>query len=525
MSQSNKIKTVVLAVIDGWGVAPNWGGNAVSLAKTPFFNMATKSYPHTILQASGEAVGLPANERGNSEVGHLNIGSGQIVLESLPVITSAIKDGSFLKSETLNAAFNNAKTNGKNVHIIGLVSDGGIHSHVDHLYALLDMAKALQMPNVCIHAITDGRDTPPFDAESHLSRVNEYLGKLGFGAICTVSGRYYAMDRDHRWERIEKTYRAMTEGVGPVAPSAEAAVAAAYRDGYSDEFIPPTVIQGANNSYRPIQDGDSIIFFNFRGDRARELTQTFVKPDFDGFTRKVVCNNLYFVGFTYYQEGLPMEVAFKPRNVSKPLSHILSTANLRQLHVAESEKYAHVTYFFNGGHEEAYKNEDRIVVPSPKVPSYDQIPQMSSVEVTDTVLKNLNNYDFIILNYACPDMVGHTGNLRAAIKACEAVDAGLARIYEEIRKTNGLLIVTADHGNAEQMVNPKTGEPDTEHSNNPVPFLITGHAALGLQLRDGGTLADVSPTILQILGLPPSDEMTGKTLLAPAQQPAAAVNS
>jgi 2,3-bisphosphoglycerate-independent phosphoglycerate mutase len=292
-----------------------------------------------------------------------------------------------------------------------------------------------------------------------------------------------------------------------------------------DEFIPPTVVQGANNSFRPIQDGDSIIFFNFRGDRARELTQAFVKPDFDGFSRKVILDDLYFVGFTYYQEGLPMEVAFRPRNVNQPLAQILSAAKLKQLHVAESEKYAHVTYFFNGGHEEAYEGEDRIVIPSPKVPSYDQIPQMASDEITDAVIKNLDSYDFIVLNYACPDMVGHTGNLRATIKACEAVDNGLGKIYDEIKKTNGLLIVTADHGNAEQMVNPRTGEPDTEHTNNPVPFLITGNPALGLKLRNNGKLADVAPTILSLLGLSVPPEMTGETLLLPIQEPAPAMHS
>lgn len=519
MPQSNRPRPVILAVIDGWGVAPSWGGNAVSLAKTPFFNMSRQTYPYAILQASGEAVGLPPNERGNSEVGHLNIGAGQIVQESLPAITTAIKDGSFAKNEALTTAFSRAKQAGKNVHIIGLVSDGGIHSHVDHLYALLEMAKAQAATNVYVHAITDGRDTPPFDAETHLSRLNEYMVKNGFGTISTVAGRYYAMDRDHRWDRIEKTYRAMTEGVGPVTPSAEAAVAAAYRDGFSDEFIPPTVIQGANNSYRSIQNGDSIIFFNYRGDRARELTQAFVRPDFDGFSRKVVLKDIYFAGFTYYQEGLPIEVAFKPRDVTKPLAELLSDAGLKQLHVAESEKYAHVTYFFNGGKEQPYKNEDRIVVPSPKVPSYDQIPQMSSVQVTDTVLANLDKYDFIILNYACPDMVGHTGNLRAAIKACEAVDQGLTRIYEAIRKTNGVLIVTADHGNAEQMVNPKTGEPDTEHSNNPVPFLLTGQPALSLRVSPTGALSDVAPTILELLQLPHTEGMDGKSLLLPTDAP------
>ncbi|MEX1051817.1 MAG: 2,3-bisphosphoglycerate-independent phosphoglycerate mutase [Patescibacteria group bacterium] len=521
MSATSKLpRPLVLAVIDGWGIAPNWGGNAVSLARTPFMNMASKSYPHSILGASGAAVGLPDNERGNSEVGHLNIGAGQIVRESLPAITAAIKEGSFGKSPPLVEAFSRAKKTAAAVHIIGLTSNGGIHSHVDHLYALLKMAKELESTKVYIHCITDGRDTPPFDAQTHLSRLNKELAADGFGTIATVSGRYFAMDRDHRWERVEKTYRAMTEGVGQVARSAEGAVAAAYRDGFSDEYINPTVIQGEGNSFQPIKSGDSVIFFNFRGDRARELTQAIVKPDFDGFGRKVVLENIYFVGFTYYQEGLPMEVAFKPRDVTQPLAKILSAAGFRQLHVAESEKYAHVTYFFNGGSERSYPGEDRVVVPSPKAASYDQVPAMSSAAVTDTVIKNFGNYDFIILNYAPPDMVGHTGNLRAAIKACEAVDQGLSTIYAAVQQHGGVLMVTADHGNAEQMVNPKTGEPDTEHSNNPVPLMIVSDQIGHMMLRSTGKLSDIAPTILQLFGLPKSPEMTGQSLLMSLPKPA-----
>ncbi len=529
MTESKIPKPVVLAVIDGWGVAPHWGGNAVSLAKTPFMNMAMKSYPHSILEASGKAVGLPDKERGNSEVGHLNIGAGQIVHESLPAITAAIEDGSFAKSPPLVEAFSRAKKTGNAVHIIGLCSNGGIHSHIDHLYALLKMAKELQSTKVYIHCITDGRDTPPFDAQTHLSHLNKQLQAFGFGVVATVSGRYFAMDRDHRWERIEKTYRAMTEGVGQVAHSAEGAVAAAYRDGFSDEYINPTVIQGEGNSYQPIKSGDSVIFFNFRGDRARELTQAIVKPDFDGFARKVVLENIYFVGFTFYQEGLPIEVAFKPRDVTEPLAKILSNAGLKQLHVAESEKYAHVTYFFNGGSEETVPGEDRVVLPSPKASSYDQVPAMASAAVTETVIQNFDKYDFIILNYAPPDMVGHTGNLRAAIKACEAVDQGLAAIYGAIQQHGGVLMVTADHGNAEQMVNPKTGEPDTEHTNSPVPFAIVADQLGSMMLRATGKLSDIAPTILQLFGLPKSAEMTGESLIvslqgqsapAPAAKPA-----
>lgn len=506
-------KPIVLAVLDGWGIAPNWGGNAVTLARTPFINMAEKNYPFTPLQASGEWVGLPHAERGNSEVGHLNIGSGQIVQESFPAITSSIADGTFFKNPVLIKAFQRAKQNNKAVHIMGLVSDGGIHSHINHLYALLDMAKQQSVTNVFIHAFTDGRDTPPFNAQEYLAHLNTKLQELGFGAVVTVEGRYYAMDRDHRWDRVEKVYRAITEGVGQTIGTAEGAVALAYRDGYSDEFIPPTVVEQPGRAFPTLQDGDSFIFFNFRGDRAREITQSLVVQNFDGFNRRRVIKDLFFVGFTYYQEGLPIEVAFKPRDVKEPLSYVLSKNNIKQLHVAETEKYAHVTYFFNGGQETEFPNEQRILIPSPKVGSYDQVPEMSTAGITQAVIDNINNYDFIILNYACPDMVGHTGNLRATIQACEAVDKGMQRIYEVISKINGLLIVTADHGNAEQMVNPRTGEPDTEHSNNPVPFVITGAEALTMKLRDGGALSDVAPTILDIMGLQPSSEMTGKTLI------------
>lgn len=513
MLENKSPKPIVLAVIDGWGIAPNWGGNAVTLAKTPFMNMATKTYPNTTLQAAGAAVGLPDGERGNSEVGHLNIGAGQAVKEAFPAITAAIKDNSFYKSQPLVKAFKRAKDSNKAVHIIGLTSDGGIHSHIDHLYALLEMAKQNEVANVYIHTITDGRDSGPFVAQNYLSHLNTKLETAGFGRIATVSGRYYAMDRDLRWDRIEKVYRAITEGVGLTAESAEGAVAAAYRDGYSDEFIVPTIIQGAGNTYQPMQDGDSIIFFNFRGDRAREITQAFTKPDFDGFQRKKVIKDIFFVGFTFYQEGLPMEVAFRPQDVKEPMSAVMAAAGIKQLHVAESEKYAHVTYFFNGGQETAFNSEERIVVPSPKVASYDQVPEMATAEITKTVVKNLEKFDFIILNYACPDMVGHTGNLRATIKACQAVDAGLQEIFTAVQKLGGVLLVTADHGNAEQMVNPKTGEPDTEHSTNPVPFIVASDIMKNGKIRTGGKLSDIAPTILSLFNLNNSPEMTGESLL------------
>lgn len=519
MAEPPRPKPTVLVVIDGWGVAPPWGGNAISLASTPFFNEAQKTFPRTTLQAAGEAVGLPMHERGNSEVGHLNIGSGQVVHQALPAISATIQDGSFYTNEVLVKAMTSAQQAGRAVHLLGLVSDGGVHSHIDHLYGLIDMAKKIGVQDLAIHAICDGRDSPPFIAQEYLSHVNSKLREVNLGRICTVAGRYYTMDRDHHWDRIELSYRAMTEGVGPVAKTAEAAVAAAYREGFSDEFIKPTIIQGEQNSFRAIEDGDTLIFFNFRADRAREISQAFAAPDFSAFDRKKTIKNLHFVSFTYYQEGLPIEVAFRPKDVNFPLARILSEAKLKQLHVAESEKYAHVTYFFNGGREEPFTDEDRIVIPSPHVGSYDQDPGMATQKITDTILDNLKKYDFIVANFACPDMVGHTGNLRSTVEACEIVDKSLSRIYKAILPLGGLLIVTADHGNAEEMVNPKTGEPDTEHTANPVPFLLVGEAVLGQQLRMAGSLSDVAPTILDLMQLPKPAEMTGVSLLIKNQNP------
>lgn len=506
-------KPVILVIADGWGVGPIWGGNAMSLANLPFFRKACQIYPNTVIQAAGEAVGLPAGERGNSEVGHLTMGSGHVALESYPSISKAITEGTFFSNPALARAFDLAKANNKAVHLMGLVSPGGIHSHLTHLYALLDMAKQRGVSQVYIHAFTDGRDAPPFSSQSFLSQVDTKCREIGLGQIVTISGRYYAMDRDMHWERIEKVYKAMTECVGRVAHSPAAAVAAAYRDGFSDEFIPPTVVQGEGYQPKPLQDGDSVIFFNFRGDRAREITRAIVEPNFDGFARKITLKNLYFAGFTFYQEGLPIQCAFRPGNIFKPLAFVLAQNNLKQLHLAESEKYAHVTYFFNGGIEKPFPGEERIIIPSPRVPSYDQMPAMSSVQVGDTVLKNFGSFDFIVVNFANPDMVGHSGNLKATIQACEAVDIQIKRIADEVTIKGGVMFFTGDHGNAEQKVNPMTGEPDTEHTANPVPLLLVSENPALYKLRPGGGLSDVAPTILDIMGLQISDEMTGHSLL------------
>jgi len=509
----DRVSPVVLVIIDGWGIAPYWGGNAISLAKTPNYNKFIREYPNALLGASGSAVGLPENEKGNSEVGHLNIGSGQVVHESLTSIAQVISDKSFFANPALNTAMDRVKQNDSALHLIGLVSDGGVHSHIEHLFALIDLAKQKGITKLFIHAITDGRDTPPFVSQHYLSQTEEKLRQAGIGQICTVAGRYYAMDRDRRWDRIEKFYRCITEGVGRVSSSVEAAVAEAYREGLSDEFIPPTVINGEGKMAVPIRDGDDIICFNFRADRSRELVRALISENFSDFQRRVVLKNISMTAFTFYQEGLPIAVAFRPRDVHYPLSRVLSDAGLRHLHVAESEKYAHVTYFFNGGEEKPFPGEQRIVVPSPKVATYDQTPEMSTEKIAQAVVENMGKFDFTVCNIAAPDMIAHTGNLRATVTACEATDRALGKISEQVAKIGGLMLITADHGNAEQLVDPKTGEPDTEHNISPVPFIIVGEKARSWQLRKDGVLADVAPTILQIFNLAQPSEMTGRSLI------------
>jgi len=507
------LQPVVLVIIDGWGIAPSWGGNAISLAKIPVYNQLVRGYPNTLLGASGVAVGLPENEKGNSEVGHLNIGAGQVVHESLTSISQAITDGSFFTNQPLNTAFDRVKQADSALHLIGLVSDGGVHSHIDHLFALIDMAKKKEISKLYIHAITDGRDTPPFVAQHFLSQTEEKLRQVGIGQICSVTGRYFAMDRDRRWDRIEKFYRAITEGVGRVSPSVEAAVAQAYREGVSDEFIPPTIINGEGKMSVPIRDGDELVCFNFRADRSRELAHALISDKFSEFNRRITLKDIKMTAFTFYQEDLPVAVAFRPRDVHYPLSRVLSEAGLRHLHVAESEKYAHVTYFFNGGEEKPFPGEQRIVIPSPKVATYDQTPEMSTAQLAQAVVENMSKYAFTVCNIAAPDMIAHTGNLRATVIACEATDQALGQIYNQAKKDNAIMLITADHGNAEQLVDPKTGEPDTEHNNGPVPFIVVGESARGWKLRQNGVLADIAPTILNIFNLSQPSEMTGQTLI------------
>lgn len=510
----------MLIIMDGWGYAPAWGGNAVELAETPNIDNFWRRYPHQVLKASQEAVGLPRHEPGNSEVGHLNLGSGQIVRQNLPGITKIIEDGTFMKNQVLLDAIDNAKKNNSKIHIMGLLSDGGIHSHIDHLFAILDLIKKSQFKDVFIHAFTDGRDTDPMKALSFSSLLNEKIKKIGFGRTESVSGRYFAMDRDNRWDRLEKTYDLLTSSIGLKAENIEKAISENYRQGRYDEFIEPTIIENSENPFVPIKDNDSVIFFNFRADRAKELTWAFVKKDFHEFHRKRVLKNIYFASFAFheeYEEQLPIKVVFRPTNGINPIAHVLSENSLKQYHIAETEKYAHITYFFNGGHEAPYPGEVRKVVFSPKVATYDLKPEMSALEAKDNIIKNIGGYDFIVANFANPDMVGHTGNLKATIKACEVVDKCLGPIVDEGLKKDYIIMVTADHGNAEQMINPNTGEPHTEHTTSPVPFiLISNQTEFQNPLKDFGIdniLACVSPTILKAMKLEIPKEMTGKSLI------------
>lgn len=509
-------KPMVLVVVDGWGIAAPWGGNATAVAKTPFINEMWRTMPKAILGAAEQAVGLPPHERGNSEVGHLNIGCGQIVHQDLPSISTTIEDGSFFKNQTLKKAFEYVKEHNSQIHFMGLLGDGGVHSHISHLFALMDMAKKEGVDRVILQLFTDGRDTPPTEAMKYIGMVERKIREVGFGQIASIGGRYYGMDRENHWERIEPAYRVLTEGVGPTESlSAMSAVSEAYRKGQSDEFIMPTAIRGKNQEKLFIKDNDAIIFFNYRGDRAREITQALVKPEFDAFKRVVVRKNLFYVTFTSYQEGLPVEVAFSPKKVTSPLAKVLSDEGWRQLHIAETAKYPHVTYFFNGGLEKPFKGEDRVLIDSPKIPTYEQKPEMSAFKITDEVINRLNKYDFILINFANCDMVGHSGNIRATAKAVEAVDSCLSKIKKEVEKIKGSLIITADHGNCEQMINNITGGPDTEHTCNPVPFFFFSPAR-AVNLRTTGILSDIAPTILEFYDIEIPEDMMGKSLLIKA---------
>ncbi|MGI5896334.1 MAG: 2,3-bisphosphoglycerate-independent phosphoglycerate mutase [Oscillospiraceae bacterium] len=502
-------KPVALIILDGFGYNPSDYGNAITAAKTPNIDKLFETCPHTMIGASGMDVGLPDGQMGNSEVGHTNIGAGRIVYQELTRITKSIKDGDFFTNEAFAKAVENCKKNGSALHLMGLMSDGGVHSHNSHLFALLELAKKAGLTEVYVHCFMDGRDVPPTSGKDFIAELQEKLKEIGVGKIATIIGRYYAMDRDNRWERVEKAYAAMTYGEGNQNSCPVDTMEKSYAADVTDEFVVPTVCtEGA-----AVKANDSVIFFNFRPDRAREITRTFVDPDFKGFERRNGFFPLCFVCMTQYDVTMPnVEVAFKPQKLTNTFGEYISKKGLTQLRIAETEKYAHVTFFFNGGVEAPFEGEDRALIPSPKVATYDLKPEMSAYEVCDEVVKRIESekYDVIILNYANCDMVGHTGVFEAAVAAVEAVDTCVGRMIDAIRAKGGAALITADHGNADQMYEPD-GSPFTAHTTNPVPLIGVGLD--GKELREGGKLADLTPTLLDIMGLPKPAEMDGESLL------------
>jgi 2,3-bisphosphoglycerate-independent phosphoglycerate mutase len=543
-------KFVILAVLDGWGISAPGAGNPLSKAEIPNMKKFMASYPHTELQASGEAVGLPRAEVGNTETGHINMGAGRIVYQDLQRINLSIADGSLYDNPVLIGAIDHARTNGSNLHLMGLVGAGGVHSNIEHLFALMELCKKHQFKNVFLHLFTDGRDSPPTAAKIYISQIREAIARSGTGQIASVMGRYWAMDRDLRWERTAKAYLALTKGQGQLVKTPEEGIDASYMEGKTDEFIEPCVISGADGKpVSLIKENDSVIFFNFRIDRPRQLSKAFVLEDFskanesvgfdpylvkyqkshlapkpesktEPFVRGPRLNNLYFVTMTEY--GKPIvtagaKVAFPPETVSLPLGRVISEAGYKQLRVSESEKERFVTFYFNGQQEAAFEGEDRLIVPSPKVATYDLKPEMSAREMTEEVLKKLrefSDYKFILINYANPDMVGHTGNIGSAVKACEVVDECLGKLSDWVLAYGGYMIVTADHGNVEEMIDSKSGAIETEHSSNPVPFVVVSQKLIGNPITlTTGILADIAPTILKLLGIPIPSSMTGHNLL------------
>lgn len=505
-------KPVMLMILDGFGISDKLDGNAVRAAKKPNYDKYFNNYPHTQLAASGLEVGLPKGQMGNSEVGHLNIGAGRVIYQELTRITKEIEEGNFFKNETLNLAMDSAKEKGTALHLLGLLSNGGVHSHIDHLKGLLDMAKKKGLTKVYIHPFMDGRDVAPSSGKDFILEIETYMKEIGVGEIATVSGRYYAMDRDKRWERVELAYNAMALAKGETANNAVEAMDVSYHDNKTDEFVLPCVIMKDGNPVAKISNGDSVIFFNFRPDRAREITRALIDKEFTGFDRKPL--NLTYVCMTQYDKTIEnVLIAYKPEHHANTLGEYVSSKGLNQLRIAETEKYAHVTFFFNGGVEKANEGEDRVLIPSPKVATYDLKPEMSAYEVTEAVLEKLeeDKYDMIILNYANPDMVGHTGVMDAAVKAIETVDQCLGKVVDKVLSKDGTVFITADHGNAENMIDFSTGKPMTAHTTNIVPFLyVSNHST---DLRDGGRLADIAPTMLNEMKLEIPSEMNGTSLI------------
>ncbi len=507
-------KTTVLMILDGYGLNEKTEGNCVAGAKTPVMDKLMAEYPFVKGYASGMAVGLPDGQMGNSEVGHLNMGAGRIVYQELTRITKEIQDGTFFENPALLNAVKNCKENDSALHMFGLLSDGGVHSHNTHLYGLLEVAKKNDLKKVYVHCFLDGRDTPPASGKEYVEQLEAKMAEIGVGEVAMVSGRYYAMDRDNNYDRVEKAYLAMTKGEGLTADSAVAAVAESYDRDETDEFVKPTVVQKNGAPVALIQDKDSVVFFNFRPDRAREITRAFCDDDFKGFDRKRL--DLKFVCFSEYDPTIPnKEVAFHKISVTNTFGEWLAANNMTQARIAETEKYAHVTFFFNGGVEEPNEGETRILVNSPKeVATYDLKPEMSAYGVCDKLVEAIKSgsYDVIVINFANPDMVGHTGVQDAAIKAVEAVDECVGKAVDAVKEMGGVMFICADHGNAEQLVDYETGEPFTAHTTNPVPFILVNYKE-GYGLREGGCLADIVPTLIEIMGKEQPAEMTGKSLL------------
>lgn len=528
VTHPDRPRPVVFAILDGWGVAQKYSGNAISQASIANFHDFIARYPATTLRASGESVGLPWGKEGNSEVGHLNIGLGRIIYQDLPRINRSISDGTFYSNQALLGAFKHVeKTKGK-LHVMGLVSNGGIHSSIEHLRAILTMAKQQNLDQVYIHAFMDGRDTPYNSALTYISDLQRTIDEIKIGKIATLSGRFYAMDRDNHWDRIEKTYLAMTEGKGNFADNPTAAIEESYKKKIYDEEFVPTVIKDDDWPTAVVAENDALVFFNFRPDRARQITKAFVLPGFDKFARKTFLKKLYYVSLTEYERDLPVEIAFPPEVFKNTLGEVLSNNNLKQLRIAETEKYAHVTYFFNGGRESKSEGEDHELIPSPTVDSYVDLPEMAAAQVTERVLKVIeeDKYDFILINFANTDMVGHTGDLAATVKATEVVDKCIGKISRSVLAKNGVFMLTADHGNAEMKVNMQTGQKNKGHTTNPVPFIIIGNEYEGKKIgwaeapggdlslvQPIGILSDIAPTILKILKISQPQEMTGRSLL------------
>ena len=508
-------RPLVLMILDGWGINPCPDHNAVALATTPNLAGYLQEFPHVQIRTSGMAVGLPEGQMGNSEVGHLNLGAGRIVYQDFTRITKSIKDGDFFTNPALLECIARVKASGGRLHLAGLLSDGGVHSHNTHLYALLELARQQGLKEVFVHCLLDGRDTPPQSGGDYLAQLETELARIGTGKIATVMGRYYAMDRDNRWERVEQAYNAMVLGQGEQCGSPAELIRASYAAGTTDEFVLPAVVVVDGSPVGTINDGDGVIFFNFRSDRAREITRALTFKEFDGFRRQRVAQLAAYVCMTEYDATFGLPIAYDQQQLNNLLGGVLADAGLKQLRIAETEKYAHVTFFFNGGVETPFTGEDRALVPSPKeVATYDQKPEMSAFQVTDELLRrlDLDIYDVVILNFANCDMVGHTGILPAAIKAVETVDACAGQVVEKVRSLGGTILITADHGNAEQMAD-EQGEPHTAHTCNPVWLVLVDDQRRDVTLQGGGKLADIAPTILKLLGIPQPKEMTGESLL------------